>query len=34
MGEVTTPGWERMLSRYTMEEGALGEVGMQFRRGY
>jgi GWxTD domain-containing protein len=33
-GEVITPGWERMLSRYTMEEGAIGEVGVQFERGY
>lgn len=33
-GEVITPGWERMLSRYTMEEGAIGEVGVQFNRGY
>jgi len=33
-GEIQTPGWERMLSRYTMEEGAIGEVGQQFNRGY
>jgi len=33
-GEIITPGWERMLSRYTMDDGALGEVGMQFNRGY
>lgn len=34
MGELRTAGWERMLSRYTMDEGAVGEVGMQFNRGY
>ena len=33
-GEVRTMGWERMLSRNTMDEGAIGEVGMQFNRGF
>lgn len=33
-GEVRTAGWERMLSRNTMEEGSIGEVGMQFNRGF
>lgn len=34
MGEIRTAGWERMLSRYTMDEGTVGEVGAQFNRGY
>ena len=33
-GEVITPGWERMLSRNTLEDEAIGEVGQQFNRGY
>ena len=33
-GEVVTPGWERMLSRNTVDEEAIGEVGQQFNRGY
>ena len=33
-GEVRTAGWERMLSRNTMDEGSIGEVGMQFNRGF
>ena len=34
MGEVRTAGWERMLSRNSMDEGSIGEVGMQFNRGF
>ena len=33
-GELRTAGWERMLSRNTIDEGAVGEVGQQFNRGY
>jgi len=33
-GEIRTAGWERMLSRNTMDEGSIGEVGMQFNRGF
>lgn len=33
-GEIQEPGWERRLSRGTLDEGDTGEVGEQFNRGY
>lgn len=33
-GEVQEMDWERRLSQQQLSEGAVGEVGMQFQRGY
>lgn len=33
-GEVQTSGWERMLSRNQLGEDEVGEVGVQFQRGF
>lgn len=33
-GEVQEPGWERRLCRQQIDEGVVGAVGEQFKRGY
>jgi hypothetical protein len=33
-GEIQEAGWERRLCRNQLDENVIGEVGLQFERGY